>query len=158
MKISDMVKLAASLVICQLAGVIGSYFTTPAIPTWYRALNKPFFTPPDWLFGPVWIGLYLLMGISLFLVLRRTTHPQFKAAVIIFFVQLTLNALWSIAFFGLRSPLLGLVDIVLLWVAIVLTILRFWDISKTAGALLVPYLLWVSFALLLNMSLWILNR
>jgi tryptophan-rich sensory protein len=97
------------------------------------------------------------MGISLFFVWQRTDHPKFKIAFIFFFVQLILNILWSAAFFGLRSPLLGLMDIVLLWIAILLTIQIFLKISKFAGALLIPYLLWVSFAALLNFSLWILN-
>jgi tryptophan-rich sensory protein len=158
MKINDALKLAASVLLCQLVGFIGSLFTTPAIPTWYPTLNKPFFTPPNWIFGPVWISLYLLMGISLFLIWRRSDHPQFKPALFFFFVQLMLNVFWSAAFFGLRSPLLGLIDIILLWVAILFTILNFFKISKSAGTLLIPYLVWVSFAALLNFSLWILNR
>lgn len=158
MKVIDVLKLMLSLLICQLAGLVGSLFTTPAIPTWYKTLNKPFFTPPNWIFGPVWISLFVLMGISLFFVWRRTDHPKFKMAFIFFFVQLILNILWSVAFFGLRSPLLGLIDIVLLWIAILLTILNFFKVSKFAGLLLIPYLLWGSFATLLNFSLWILNR
>jgi tryptophan-rich sensory protein len=98
------------------------------------------------------------MGISLFFVWRRTDHPKFKIAFIFFFVQLILNILWSIVFFGLRSPLLGLVDIVLLWIAILFTIFNFLKVSKFSGVLLLPYLVWVSFATLLNFSLWILNR
>jgi tryptophan-rich sensory protein len=97
------------------------------------------------------------MGISLFFVWRRPDHPQFKAALIFFFVQLILNVLWSAAFFGFRLPLLGFIDIVLLWIAILLTIQNFYKVSKFAGVLLIPYLLWVSFAALLNFSLWILN-
>jgi benzodiazapine receptor len=98
------------------------------------------------------------MGVSLFLVWRRSDHPKFKPALIFFFVQLILNILWSVAFFGLRSPFLGLIDIVLLWIAILLTILNFFKVSKWAGVLLLPYLIWVSFAALLNVSLWVLNR
>jgi len=158
MRIVDILKLVGSILLCQLAGFLGSLFTTPAIPTWYQTLNKPFFTPPNWIFSPVWIGLFILMGVSLFLVWRRSDHPQFKPALIFFFVQLILNTLWSIAFFGLKSPLLGLVDIILLWIAILLTILNFFKVSKWAGALLLPYLIWVSFAALLNVSLWVLNR
>lgn len=141
-----------------MAGFLGSFFTTPAIPTWYKTLNKPFFTPPDWIFGPVWIGLFILMGISLFFIWQRSDHPQFKTGLIFFFVQLFLNILWSVAFFGLRSPLLGLMDILLLWIAILFTIFYFFQVSKFAGLLLIPYLLWVSFATVLNFSLWILNR
>jgi tryptophan-rich sensory protein len=158
MKFFDILKLVASVIICELAGFLGSLFTTPAIPTWYKTLNKPFFTPPDWIFSPVWISLFILMGISFFFVWRRSGHPKFKIAFLFFFVQLILNILWSVAFFGLRSPLLGLMDIVLLWMAILFTTLNFFKVSKFAGALLIPYLLWVSFAALLNFFLWILNR
>jgi len=146
-----------SIALCQLAGVLGSLFTSPAIPTWYKTLNTPFFTPPDWIFGPVWICLFILMGISLFTIWRRQDHPRFKLTLVFFLIQLILNILWSVAFFGLRSPLLGLVDIVLLWVAIVLTIQHCLRITRTAGLLLLPYIIWVSFAAFLNFSLWILN-
>ena len=158
MKVTEFLKLVASVILCQLAGFLGSLFTIPAIPTWYATLKKPFFTPPNWIFSPVWISLFILMGISLFFVWRRTHHPTFKIAFIFFFVQLILNILWSIFFFGLRSPLLGLVDIVLLWIAILFTIFNFLKVSKFSGALLLPYLAWVSFATLLNFSLWILIR
>jgi len=157
MKPTDILKLAVSIILCQLAGFLGSLLTTPAIPTWYQTLNKPIFTPPNWIFSPVWISLFILMGISLFMVWRSGEHPKVKTAFIFFFVQLILNVFWSAAFFGLRSPLLGLMDILLLWIAILLTILNFLNISKVAGLLLLPYLLWVSFAALLNFSLWILN-
>lgn len=154
----DLLRLIASLILCQLAGIVGSLFTTPAIPTWYQTLNKPPFTPPDWIFGPVWITLYLLMGISLFLVWRKKGQdPRVKRSMILFFAQLMLNAFWSIAFFGLRSPLFGLVIIILLWIAILLTIQKFFKISRSGAILLLPYLLWVSFAVLLNVSLWVLN-
>ncbi len=158
MKGIDILKLVASVILCQAAGFLGSLFTTPAIPTWYQTLNKPFFTPPNWIFSPVWICLFILMGLSLYFVWRRTDHPTFKIAFVFFLVQLILNILWSIVFFGLRSPLLGLVDIVLLWIAILFTIFHFFKVSKFSGVLLLPYLVWVSFATLLNFSLWILNR
>ena len=157
MKIKDILKLVTSMVLCQLAGFLGSLFTIPAIPTWYKTLKKPFFTPPNWIFSPVWISLFMLMGISLFMVWRRQDHPRFKTALIFFFAQLILNVLWSAAFFGLRSPLLGFVDIVLLWVAILLTIQNCFRISRVAGLLLLPYIVWVSFAVALTFSLWILN-
>jgi len=157
MKIKDILKLVASILLCQLAGFLGSLFTTPSIPTWYGILKKPFFTPPNWIFSPVWISLYVLMGISLFMVWRRNDHPEFKIALIFFFIQLILNILWSISFFGLRSPFLGLIDIVLLWIAILLTIRHFLRVSKAAGLLLFPYIIWVSFAAILNFSLWVLN-
>jgi benzodiazapine receptor len=157
MKPTDILKLVTSVILCQIAGFLGSLFTTPAISTWYATLRKPFFTPPNWIFSPVWISLFILMGISLFFVWRRQGHPQFKKALIFFFVQLILNVLWSLAFFGLRLPLLGLIDIILLWIAILLTIQNFLKVSKFAGVLLLPYLLWVSFATLLNLSLWVQN-
>ncbi len=158
MKIIDILKLVASVMLCQVAGFLGSLFTTPAIPTWYATLKKPFFNPPNWIFSPVWISLFILMGISLFLIWRNPGHPKFKTALIFFFVQLILNIFWSVAFFGLRLPLLGLIDIILLWIAILLTIQNSLKVSKMAGLLLLPYLLWVSFAALLNFSLWFLNR
>ncbi len=157
MRFSDILKLVASVILCQTAGFLGSLFTTPAIPTWYKTLNKPFFTPPNWIFSPVWISLFILMGISLYFVWRRADHPQSKPALIFFFVQLILNVLWSVVFFGFKSPFLGLVDIVVLWIAILLTIQYSIRVSKFAGGLLIPYLLWVSFAALLNFSIWILN-
>ncbi|HVP78685.1 MAG TPA: TspO/MBR family protein [Thermodesulfobacteriota bacterium] len=157
MRFLEILKLVASILLCQMAGFFGSLFTTPAIPTWYATLKKPFYTPPNWIFSPVWISLFILMGISLFYVWRRPDHPRFKKALILFFVQLILNVLWSLAFFGLRLPLLGLLDIILLWIAVLLTIRHFSKISKLAGVLLIPYLSWVSFATLLNFSLWILN-
>jgi tryptophan-rich sensory protein len=158
MKFPEILKLVASVILCQMSGFLGSLFTTPAIPTWYATLKKPFFNPPNWIFSPVWISLFILMGVSLFFVWRRPDHPKFKIASIFFFVQLILNILWSAAFFGLRAPLLGLIDIVLLWIAILLTIQHFLKVSKFAGVLLLPYLVWVGFATLLNFSLWILNR
>ena len=157
MKLTSVLKLTASIILCQLAGFLGSLFTMPAISTWYQTLNKPIFVPPNWIFSPVWISLFILMGISLFMVWRRQDHPQLKTAFIFFSVQLILNIFWSAAFFGLRSPLLGLMDIILLWITILLTVLNFLKISKVAGLLLLPYLLWVSFATLLNFSLWVLN-
>jgi benzodiazapine receptor len=156
--LNEILKLFINIIICQFAGVIGSVFTTPAIPTWYATLIKPSFTPPNWIFSPVWISLYLLMGISVFLVWRKgIENPQVNLALRFFIVQLILNSLWSVLFFGLRSPFLGLVEIIILWIFILLTILYFFRVSKTAGILLWPYILWVSFAAVLNFSLWRLN-
>lgn len=152
-------KLLVSIVICQAAGVIGSFFTTPSIPAWYAGIEKPSFTPPNSVFGPVWITLFLLMGIALFLVWREgLSDRRIRTAFIVFMVQLALNISWSIAFFGLRSPLAGLVVIVILWAAILATIFSFFGISKTAGALLIPYILWVSYAAVLNGAIYVLNR
>lgn len=151
-------KLIGSIVICQLAGIIGAVFTGPAIQSWYITLNKPSFNPPNWVFGPVWTILYLLMGISLFLVWKKYSGDQgIKIALAIFFFQLILNTTWSILFFGMRNPMAGLIEIVVLWIAILLTILSFYKISITASMLLIPYILWVSFASVLNFYLWRLN-
>lgn len=151
-------RLIISIIICQLAGVIGSFFTASSVSTWYQALNKASFNPPGWLFGPVWIFLYLLMGISLYLVWNKGIKSrQAKAAVTVFGIQLALNALWSIIFFGLKSPLFAFIEMIILWIAIMSTIVYFYKISKTAAYLLVPYILWVSFALVLNFFIYYLN-
>jgi tryptophan-rich sensory protein len=151
-------KLMISIIICQMVGVIGSVLTTPSIPTWYATLKKPSFTPPGWLIGSVWIALFFLMGISAFLVWRKgLNNRQVKIALTVFAVQLILNALWSVAFFGFKSPLAGLVVISVLWIAILLTIIKFLKVSRPAGLLLLPYILWVSFAALLNTLIFAIN-
>ena len=157
-KLGNIIKLLISVIVCECAGLIGSIFTTGAIPTWYAALQKPSFTPPNWLFAPVWSTLYLLMGIAAFLVWRKgLADRQVRIALIIFLIQLILNILWSVVFFGLESPLSGLIVIIVLWIAILITILRFWKISHAAAWLLVPYIVWVSIATALNASIWALN-
>jgi benzodiazapine receptor len=154
----DIVKLVVSIVACQCAGLIGMLFTTPNIPTWYAALEKPFFTPPNWLFAPAWITLYVLMAVAAFLVWRKGLGEEgVRCALIVFLVQLVLNALWSVVFFGLHSPLWGMVVILALWVAILLTIIKFFRLSVAAGSLMLPYILWVSFASALNIAVWVLN-
>jgi benzodiazapine receptor len=154
----NVLTLAICILICQCAGFVGSLFTRPSIPAWYATLNKPAFTPPSWLFSPVWITLFLLMGISLFLIWRRNLAKHTVRIALGFFgVQLIFNIVWSVLFFGLRSPLAGFIDIIVLWVAIALTIFYFLKISKTAGVLLIPYIVWVSFAAVLNGYLWRLN-
>ena len=158
MKSGDIGKLVGSIAACEGAGGIGSAFTMAAIPTWYAALEKPAFTPPNSLFAPVWITLYLLMGIAVFLVWRKGLKTDgIKPAFIIFWAQLVLNILWSVVFFGLKSPLAGMVLIIILWFAILFTIIRFFKISKVAGGILIPYIVWVSIASYLNVGLWILN-
>jgi benzodiazapine receptor len=154
----NIVKLVVSIVACQAAGAIGSLATTPNIPTWYAAIEKPAFTPPSWLFAPAWITLYILMAIAAFLVWRKGfAHEGVKCALIVFLVQLVLNALWSLVFFGLQSPLYGMVVILALWIAILLTIIKLFKLSTAAGWLMLPYILWVSFASVLNISIWVLN-
>ena len=158
MRRTDFLKLTASLGACYLAALLGSIFTTPNVPTWYASLARPFFAPPDWVFGPVWTALYTLMGISAYLVWREgLTDPKVKAALAVFVLQLAANVSWSAAFFGLRSPLAGLAVIAFLWTLIALTIQKFRAISRTAGALLLPYIVWVSFAAVLNFAIWRLN-
>lgn len=149
-------KLIISLIIPQLAGVLGSYFTIGSVKDWYPVLVKPALNPPAWVFGPVWTTLYLLMGISLWLVWKSNAIEK-KRAIVLFFVQLILNAIWSPIFFGAHAIGNALAIIVLLWAAIVLTILVFTKISKSTAWLLVPYILWVSFAAYLNYAIWVLN-
>lgn len=154
----DFPKLVISLGVCYLAAFAGSFFTTPKIPTWYAALARPGFAPPDWVFGPVWIFLYTLMGVSAFLIWQDQGNvAEKKVALAIFLAQLVVNAFWSFAFFGLMSPLAGFVVILVLLSLIVATIQKFDRISRAAGLLLIPYLLWVSFAAILNFSIWRLN-
>lgn len=145
--------LVGFIVLCEAAGVAGTIFTAQAIPEWYALLNKPTFSPPNWLFGPVWITLYLMMGTAAWLVWRR----EGIGALRVFWVQLALNALWTPLFFGLQNPLAGLVCIVLMWLAIAWTIVGFWRVSRLAALLLVPYLIWVSFATVLNAAIYVLN-
>lgn len=153
-----MVKLVISILICQCAGIIGSFFTRRSIPDWYAFINKPAFNPPNWVFAPVWTSLFTIMGIAAFLVWRKGLRtPGVRGALMIFLLQLALNSLWSIAFFGNRSIAGGLVVIVVLWLAILWAIIRFFAISKPAGALLIPYIAWVSFAFVLNVALAVLN-
>src|SRR4030043_220464 len=126
----NVVKLLLALAASLSAGFIGSVFTTPNIPTWYASLQKPVFTPPNWLFAPAWTTLYILMGIAAFIIWRKGLgNKSVRTALTLFMVQLILNAFWSLAFFGLKSPLLGLAVIILLWIAILFTILTFFRIS-----------------------------
>jgi len=151
-------RLIISVALCQVAGMVGSLFTIPGIATWYAGLRKPVFAPPNWVFAPVWTTLYLLMGISLFIVWNIGLEKNaVRKSIVIFGIQLLLNVFWSYLFFGLRSPLLGLVEIMAMWLMILLTMLAFFKISKKAALLLVPYLIWVSLASYLNYSILILN-
>ncbi len=155
----NLLKLTISILIAQLAGFIGSLFTSPSIPTWYAILTKPTFNPPNWLFAPVWVSLYFLMAVSAYLVWNRSLEKTgVKIALIFYAIQLVLNSFWSIIFFGLRQPFYAFLEIIILWLFIFLTILSFWKISKPAALLLLPYISWVTFAALLNFSLWQLNR
>lgn len=150
--------LLGFILACNAAGSVGSIATYPNIPGWYATLEKPFFTPPNWLFAPAWTTLFTLMGISLFLVWKRTGfHRKGSFALNIFIVQMALNVMWSFLFFGMRSPLYGLIGIAALWIAIFFTMQKFRRIDIRAYYLLLPYILWVSFAAALNFSVWLLN-
>lgn len=150
--------LVLSILLCEAAGIIGSIFTIKSINTWYVLLNKPAFSPPNWLFGPVWTVLYLVMGVALYLVWREDGKKRNVFwAVRIFFVHLLLNASWSVVFFGLMNISGALIIITVLWLMILYLISRFMKINRTAAYLLYPYLAWVMFATVLNFSLWVLN-
>jgi tryptophan-rich sensory protein len=142
---------------CFGAALVGSAFTAPSIPEWYESLIKPFFTPPSWLFGPVWTTLYLAMAFAGWLVWRGGSTSTTALPLALFGGQLVLNALWSVLFFGLRSPGVALAEILVLWAAILATLLLFLRISQVAGWLLAPYLAWATFAALLNFEIWRLN-
>jgi len=145
------------LAIPQIAGLIGSVFTTTQISTWYAGLIRPSIAPPNWIFGPVWIFLFLLMGIALIPIVKSKMKHK-EIAYIVFGTQLVLNIFWSIFFFALHSPALALFEIIFLWFAILMNILIFFKINKWSGILLIPYFLWVSFASVLNYFFWILNK
>ncbi len=158
LKQKHLLEVAIWIFLCEIVGFFGSFFTVSAIPTWYTTLEKPILSPPSWLFAPVWTILYLFIGIAAFLIWRiGWKRKKVRQALALFFFQLMLNGIWSPIFFGLHSPLLGLVDMVALWLMILWTTIFFWRISKPASYLFIPYLLWVSFALYLNWSIWILN-
>lgn len=154
--IYEILKAAGAIIICQLAGIIGSFFTASSVSSWYTTLNKPSFNPPGWVFGPVWITLYTMMGISLYLVWRSGNRDWYVFGI--FGLQLVLNALWSILFFGMQSPMYAFIEIIILWASIIATIIIFFSVSRTASYLLIPYAVWVSFAALLNFMIWRLNR
>jgi translocator protein len=150
--------LIFAILLCLGAGFIGSLFNMNSIDTWYKEINRPSFTPPDYVFGPVWTLLYIMMAVSLYLVyINVSDRKQAMQAYTVFGVQLFLNVLWSLLFFGLRSPASALVEIIILWAAIALNIYYFQKISKAAALLLVPYILWVTFAAVLNLSFVLLN-
>ncbi len=181
MKRHDILRFIAAIAICEGAGVLGFFVTVGAIPVWYASLAKPDIAPPHWVFGPVWIALYALMGVALFLVWKhdwKVVNPilvgkgrawnkrserlwtgdlQRINIVALFWIQLALNALWSILFFGMRAPAAAFFEIIALWVSIFYVIVNFYRVSKTAAWLLIPYLLWVGFAAYLNFEILILN-
>jgi len=164
MNLNNFFKLVIAIAVSELAGVIGSVFTISAIPTWYAGLVKPALNPPGWIFGPAWITLYALMGIAAFLIWSSYAKAsegqakrQIKIALGVFGIQLFLNAIWSIIFFGLRNPFWAFIEIIALWLTILATTFAFYKISRPAAYLLLPYIIWVSFAAYLNYSIWMLN-
>lgn len=150
--------LAACLLATATAAAIGGLATVGGVRDWYPTLKKPAWNPPAWLFGPVWTLLYAMMGVAAWCVVRRDGVANSRLALLAYGGQLALNALWSILFFFLRSPLAALADIAALWTAILATAGLFHARDRLAGWLLAPYLLWVSFAAALNFALWRLNR
>lgn len=150
--------LTISVVICFGAALIGNLATIPQIPTWYSGIAKPAWTPPDWVFGPVWSLLYAMMAVSAWLVWRKFDGRTTRIPLIWFGTQLFLNSVWSVLFFGMQKPAWSMVEVFFLWLAILMTIRAFWALSRWASLLLVPYLLWVSFASILNVAIWQLNR
>jgi len=159
MDLSTVVKLIVSIIASFVAGGIGSLFTFKAIPTWYPGLKKPRYTPPNGAFGPVWTTLYILMGISVFLVWQQGLGTDgAMLAFILFWIQLAINAIWSIIFFGMKSKGGGVITIIVLWLLILATTVTSFRVSAWAGALLIPYILWVSIASYLNIGIWMLNK
>jgi tryptophan-rich sensory protein len=154
----DWIRFIVSVVGCEVGGILGTPFTVIALPTWYATLNMPSFAPPNWVFGPVWTLLYFLMGTSFYLIWKQSWQKKKIATAGRFFLaQLALNFIWSPIFFGLRAPLLGLVVIVVMWILIVMTMKKFYPLSRLAFYLLIPYILWVSFATILNAAIVVLN-
>lgn len=153
-----MLKSVISVVICLGAGFVGSFFTSPVIDNWYVGIIKPSFNPPSWIFGPVWTILFILMGIAAAMIWNKgLDNNAVKIAILIFVVHLILNVLWSVFFFGMQNPGLAFMEIIILWLMIALVMYLFYQIDHRATYLLIPYILWVSFAAILNYSIWQLN-
>jgi tryptophan-rich sensory protein len=158
MKVNQILKLVASLLLPLGIGGIAGIFTSKAIPGWYASLNQPSFNPPNWVFGPVWTTLYILLGISLFMIWKLDAGKQRNQAIQIFMVQLVLNFCWSFFFFYFKMIGVALVDIVVLWIMIIVMLVRFQKLKPVAAYINIPYLLWVTFATALNMAYFFLNR
>jgi tryptophan-rich sensory protein len=146
-----------SLAVCFGTAAVGGALTASGVRDWYPTLNKPWWTPPDWVFGPVWTALYLMMAVAAWLVWRRAGWPGGRTALVLFAVQLVLNAAWSGLFFALRDPGAAFAEVVVLWAAIAATLVAFGRVSRVAAGLLVPYLLWVTYATALNGAIWVMN-
>ena len=153
-------RIAIAVIVCLTVGYSSSTVTKSGVETWYPTIIKPVFNPPNWVFMPVWTLLFVLMGIAAGLIWDKIKeqNAEVKKALGFFLIQLALNAIWSYLFFGLKNPMLALIEIALLWLMIYETYLKFIKINKTAGYLLIPYMAWVGFAAILNASIWLLNR
>jgi benzodiazapine receptor len=151
------ISLLAFIFLCLVVEVVGSFWTKESVLTWYPTLIKPSWTPPDWIFGPVWFCLYLMIAIAGWLIYRAEHSHQRTVALMLYGVQLALNFIWSFLFFSLRSPVLGLIDIILLCLLVTLTIIKAWPVRRLASLLLIPYLAWVAYAASLNAGIWLLN-
>ena len=152
------VGLIVSILFCFAAGAIGGMATASSVDDWYSEVIKPPWNPPNWIFGPVWSILYLMMGVSAWLIWKESQFKKANLELGWFAFHLVLNVLWSVIFFGLQSPGWAAIEIVLLWISIAVSILLFFRRSKLAAIMLVPYLAWVTFAMFLNYSIWYLNR
>jgi tryptophan-rich sensory protein len=156
--LKSVLMLVVFVVVSFLAAGLGGLATSGAVRDWYPTIAKPSWTPPSWLFGPVWTLLYISMGVAAWLVWKSGNTGAVRVALAVFFVQLGLNAMWSVIFFGMHRPGWAAVEIVMLWLAILATVILFWKIRPLAGAILLPYLAWVGFASVLNIAIWNLNR
>ena len=156
---ANTLRFLISVTLPILVGGLSGFATARGVQEWYPSLTKPPFNPPSWVFGPVWTLLYIMMGVAAYVVWQKGwDNEAVRVALFLFLIQLALNGLWSILFFGMRAPGLAFAEIIVLWTAIAATIVYFWRVSPIAGILLLPYEAWVSFAAVLNGSLWILNR
>jgi len=157
MSVSRIIKVIVSLFLPLSVGAIAGMFTSQAVPTWYASLNRPFFSPPNWVFGPVWTSLYILLGISFFLIWKEEASKERDLAIKVFSIQLFLNFAWSFIFFYFNLIGAALIEIILLWISIALMIYLFYKIKPVAAYMNIPYLLWVSFATILNAGYYFLN-
>ncbi len=156
--VSKALKLLGFIIVCEMVGIVSTPFTISAIQSWYVTLQKPFFSPPNFIFGPVWTILYACMAVAAYSIYQKgIKKPAVKRALLLFSLQLVLNFVWSLLFFALRSPSVAFLEIILLWLSILGCAIVFYPIRKTATYLFIPYIIWVSFALLLNFSIVILN-
>jgi translocator protein len=155
---SQIFKLLASLALPLGLGAIAGFFTAEAVPEWYETLNRPSFNPPNWLFGPVWTTLYIIMGISMFLIWKQSASKKRNLAIFVFLLQMALNFVWSFIFFSFNMIGFALIEIILLWISIIVMLVLFYRIKPMAAYINIPYLIWVTFATVLNASYFLLNR